>query len=68
MFVPYNTEKIRLIKKNKKVILLMITDCKKCHYLALKRMSALFIGATTNHNGDICCSNCFHSCRTEKKL
>ena len=48
LFVPYNTEKIRLAYKSKhnfkrenQVILLMITDGKKWHYLAVKSLSAL---------------------------
>ena len=45
LFVPYNTEKIRLAYKSKynfkrenQVILLMITDGKKWHYLAVKSL------------------------------
>ena len=45
----YNTEKIRLAYKSKyntthrnQIILLMITDGKKWHYLAVKSLSALF--------------------------
>ena len=45
LFVPYNTEKIRLTYKSKynfkrenQVILLMITDGKKWHYLAVKSL------------------------------
>ena len=49
------------------VILLMITDCKKRHYLAVKRLSALLRGITSNHNGDFYCLNCFLSYSTEKK-
>ena len=49
------------------VILLMITDCKKWHYLAVKSLSALLRGITSNHNGDFYCLNCFLSYSTEKK-
>ena len=70
----YNTEKIRHACKSKhnfmcenQVILLMITDCKKRHYLAVKRLSALLRGITSNHNGDFYCLNCFLSYSTEKK-
>ena len=49
--MPYSTEKIRLAYKSKhdfkrenQVILLMITDCKKWHYLTVKRLSALLKG------------------------
>ena len=45
LFVPYNTENIRLAYKSKykfkrenQVILLMITDNKKWHYLSLKSL------------------------------
>ena len=48
LFVPYNTEKIRLAYKSKdnfklenQVISLMITDGKKCYYLTVKSWSAL---------------------------
>ena len=47
----------------------MITDGEKWHYLAVKSLSALFRGATSNNNnGDFSCLNCFHSLRTENKL
>ena len=57
--MPYNTEKIRHAyklkydeKRENKVILLMITDGKKWHYLAVKKLSALFRGVTSNNNGE----------------
>ena len=46
----------------------MITDDKKLHYVAVKKMSALFRGITPNNNGDFYCINCLHSYKTEKKL
>ena len=46
----------------------MITDDKKWHYLALKSLSALLRGITSNHNGDFYCLNCFHSYSTKNKL
>ena len=68
LFVPHNTEKIRLAYKSKhnfkrenQVILLMITDGKKWHYLAVKSLPALLRGITSNHEGDFYCLNCFHS-------
>ena len=68
LFVPYNTKEIRLackseynFKRNIQVILLMITDAKKWHYLAVKSLSELLRGITSNHNGDSYCLNCFHS-------
>ena len=58
LFVPYNTKKIRLAYKSKynhkryyQVNLLMITDGKKWHFLAVKSISALFRGITSNKNG-----------------
>ena len=33
----------------------------------IKSLSALLRGITSNHNGDFCCLNCFHSYSTEKK-
>ena len=74
LFVLYNTEKIRLVYKSKhnfarknQVILLMITDGKKWHYLVVKSVPALLRGITSNHNGDFYSLNCFHSYSTEKK-
>ena len=66
LYVLYNTEKIRhayksiynLTRENQ-VILLMITDGEKWHYLAVKRLSALFRGIIGNNNGDFYCLNCF---------
>ena len=53
LYVPHNTEKIRHIYKSKykwmqenHVILLMITDGKKWHYLAVKSLCALFCKIT----------------------
>ena len=75
LFVPHNTEKIRLAYKSKhnfkrenQVILLMITDGKKWHCLAVKSLSALLRGITSNHNGDFYCVKCFHSYSTKNKL
>ena len=46
----------------------MVTDGKKWHYLAVKSLSALFRGITSNHNGDFYRLNCLHSYRTKEKL
>ena len=43
----------------------MIADGKKRHYLAVRSLSELLRGITSNHNGDFYCLNCFHSYRTE---
>ena len=73
--MSHNTEEIRHGYKSKydleienQVILLMITDGKKWHYLALKKLSALFRGITSKHVGDFYCLNCFHSYCTKDKL
>ena len=72
--MPDNTEKMRHAYKSKynlnrenQVILLMITDDEKWHYLAVKSLSVLFRGVTGNNNGDFYYLNCFCSYRTEKK-
>ena len=47
----------------------MITDDgKKWHYLAVKGISALFRGITSNNHGDFYYLNCLHSYRTKGKL
>ena len=74
MYVPHNTEKIRHAYKSKynltrenQVILLMITDGEKRHYLAVKSLSALFRGITGNNNREFYCLNCFQSYTAENK-
>ena len=76
LFVPYKTKEIRQAYKSKHnktrniyANLLMITDgTGNWHYLAIKRISGLLRGITSNHNGDFYCLNCFLSYTTEKKL
>ena len=47
----------------------MITDNKNnWHYLAVKTISGLLRGLTSNHNEDFYYLNCFHSYRTKKKI
>ena len=63
LYVPHNTEKIRhaykskynLIRENQ-VVLVIITDGEKWHYLAVKSLSALFRGITgkVSENHDYC--------------
>ena len=73
--MPHNTEKIchaynskyNLTRENQ-VILLMITDGEKLHYLAVKKLSALLRVITSNHNRDFYCLNCFRAYTTENKL
>ena len=73
--MPYNTKKINIAYKSKnnltqekQIILLMIRDCQKWHYLVVKNLSGLLRGITSNHKEDFYCLNCFHSYRTENKL
>ena len=75
LFIPHNTETIRVAyrseynhKRKKQVILLMITDGKKWHYLAVTNLSALLQGNSSNHEGDFYCLNCFNSYTTKNKL
>ena len=47
----------------------MITDgTSNWHYLAVKSISGLLRGITSNHNGDFYCLSCFHPYTTENKL
>ena len=47
----------------------MITDgTGNWHYLAIKSISGLLRGVTSNYNGHYYCLNCFRSYTTEKKL
>ena len=76
LYIPYNTKQIRQAyiskhndKRNTQANLLMITDgTSNWHYLAVKSISGLLRGITSNHNGDFYCLNCFHSYTTERKL
>ena len=72
--MPYITKKINIAYKSKnnltqerQIILLMISDSQKWHYLVVKNSSRLLRGITSNHKEDFCL-NCFHSYRTENKL
>ena len=75
LYVPYNTKQINIAYKSKnnltqkrQIILLMISDGRKWHYLVVKNLSRLLRGITSNHKEDFYCLNCFHSYRTENKL
>ena len=76
LYVPYNTKEIRKAyisehndERNNQVNLLMITDgTSNWHYFAIKNISGLLRGITSNHNGDFYCLNCLHSYRTKSKL
>ena len=75
LYVPHNTRKIQVtykLKQNltcdKQVILLMITDGEKWHYLTVKNLPGLLRGITSTHKEDFYCLNCFHSYRTKNRL
>ena len=52
----------------KQVILLMIPNGKRWHYLAVKILPAFLRGIMSRHLGDFYCLNCLHSFATESKL
>ena len=75
LYIPYNIKEVRHTYKSKhnlnrenQVLLLMITDGKKWHYLAVKSLYALFREITSRHERDFYCLNYFHSFRTKHKL
>ena len=88
LFVPHNEKTINLAYKSKynpqrknQVVLLMITNGKKRHYITLKSeptddgfnrptksLSKLLRGVTSSHNGYSYCLNCLHSFRTDNAL
>ena len=75
LYVPYNTKKINIacrpknnLTQEKQIILLMIRDGQKWHYLVVKNLSRLLREITSNHKEDFYCLNCFHSYRTENKV
>ena len=75
LYVPHNIRKINVAYKSKQnltcdkqVILLMITDGEKWHYLVVKNLPGLLRGITSNHHGDFYCLNCFRSYRMRNKF
>ena len=75
LYVPHNTRKIQVDYKSKhnltcdkQVILLMVTDGEKWHYLTVKNLPGLLRGITSSHKEDFYCLNCFRSYRTRNKL
>ena len=73
--MPYNTKKLNTAYKSrnnltreKQIILLMISDGQKWHYLVVKNLSGLLKGITSNHKEGFYCLNSFHSYNTENKL
>ena len=70
-----NTEKVRHaykskhnLKRENRVILLMITDDEKWHYLCIKSLSALLKEITSKHDEDFYCLNCFRAYTIKDKL
>ena len=75
LYVSHNTRKIQVAYKSKQnltcdkqVILLMITNSEKWHYLTVKNLPGLLRGITPTHKEDFYCLNCFRSYRTRNKL
>ena len=50
------------------IILLMISNRERWHYLSVKTLSALLREITSKHDGDFYCFNCLHSFRTKNNL
>ena len=74
-YILHNTKTIRVAyrsehnnKRKKQVILLMITNGKKWHYLAVTNLSALLHENSSNHEGDFSCLKSFNSYITKSKL
>ena len=75
MYVPEGEKTIRHAYKSKynltcenQVILLMINDGEKWHYLTVRSLSALLKAKRSKYKGDSYCLNCFHSYRTKEAL
>ena len=75
LYIPHNTKNKQVAYRSlnnltydKQIILLMITNGEKWHYLAVKNLPGLLTGITSNHCGDFHCLNCFRSYRTKSKL
>ena len=75
LFIPHNAKAIRAAyrsecnnKRKKQVIVLMITNGKKWHYLAITNLSALLQRKSSNHYGDFYYLNCSNSYTTKNIL
>ena len=75
LYMPHNTKKINIaykskhnVTREKQVILLMIRNGEKWHYLTVKNLSGLLRGITSNHAVDFYCLNCFCAYSTKNKL
>ena len=64
LYIPHNTKTSVAYrseynnKRKKQVILLMITDGKKYHYLVVTKLSPLLEGKSSNHHGYFYCLSC----------
>ena len=76
LYALHNTKKVvrhaykskyNLTRENQ-VILLMITDGEKWHYLTVRSLSALLREVTGKNHGEFYCLNCFRAYTTENKL
>ena len=75
LYIPHNTKKIQLAYRSKnnltcdkQIILLVIIDGDKWHYLVVKNLSGILKGITSTREKDFYSLNCFHSYRTKSKL
>ena len=75
LYVPHNTKKMNIAYKSKnnlicdkQMILLMIANGEKWHYLTVKNLAGLLRRITSAHKEDFYCLNCFHSYKTRNKL
>ena len=73
--MPYNTEKITISyrskynhRRKKQVILLIITDGNRWHYLAVSNLSALLAKKSSNHDRGLYYLNCFSSYTAKNRL
>ena len=74
LYIPHNAKPISVAyrseynnKRRKQTVLLMITNGKKYHYLAVTNLSGLLEGNSSNHEGDCYCLNCFNSYTSNNK-
>ena len=75
LFIKYSTEAISVAyrseynhKRKKQVILLMINDGKKQHYLPVSNLSALLSKKSSSHDGDFFYLNCFDLYTSKNEL
>ena len=76
LYMPHNTKKINIAYKSKHnltrekqaILLMIISNGEKWHYLTVKTLSGLLRGITSNHNADSYCLNCFCAYSTKNKL